>query len=268
MKNEQTIIQYKGLDWHYSDCIFLTDSGYCKCPSDLKPEGYPLPKDMNTPNSQNKIECNACKISPNGGICFEHRTSSHSQTAFVNSQSEPKSACCGAEKGFPPRGNPPQGHKSELCGKACSKCGKDFIPVDKSGDFVVNKNCKKCGWEGMISPTINSCPICKPFVPESEKDHTCDDKSKCMLCDKKFEKPPTETPEGMTEFEKTFISDIYYGKDHGFSKDFLYNFIQHQMEQGRQEEIARIVKMIEAIDDSGGGSGRRLKIQLLDQLKH
>lgn len=58
------IIQYqeKG-KWHYTDCIWITGSGGCMCPLDLKPENYPLPKDMN----------------------------------ISNSQSKPKSACCGAE---------------------------------------------------------------------------------------------------------------------------------------------------------------------------
>jgi len=43
---------------------------------------------------------------------------------------------------------------------------------------------------------------------------------------------------------------------------------QIDLEKIRQETINEVVKIVEAIDDSGGGSGRRIKIQLLEKLKN
>jgi hypothetical protein len=40
-----------------------------------------------------------------------------------------------------------------------------------------------------------------------------------------------------------------------------------EIEKARKDERKRIKKMVETIDDTGGGSGRRIKIQLLGWLK-
>lgn len=41
MKQPRNIIQYRNQDYHYSDCRFITDDGYCKCPVGLKPDTKP-----------------------------------------------------------------------------------------------------------------------------------------------------------------------------------------------------------------------------------
>jgi len=44
--------------------------------------------------------------------------------------------------------------------------------------------------------------------------------------------------------------------------------VDYAFAKGREETMEKVITMIENIDDSGGGSGRRIKAQLLNSLNH
>lgn len=50
-------------------------------------------------------------------------------------------------------------------------------------------------------------------------------------------------------------------------KSFTLAFITNLIEEVKREQVEEIADKIQGIDDSGGGSGRRLKIQILGYLE-
>jgi len=71
---EKKLVKYDGhRKWHYEDCRFIAeDAGVCNCPAGLKPEKYPLPKDMTTTEDKEmRWICAPCGISANVLTCLK-----------------------------------------------------------------------------------------------------------------------------------------------------------------------------------------------------
>lgn len=173
------------------------------------------------------------------------------------------SACCGKPKGTF------TGKKNEKWNNVCLKCGKPFIPVSEKECICAHKGNKHEQIEG-------KCGICIdcPFIHGIS---------------------PTKTPDWMEEFDdlyqekdmpysftlnrriKIFISSrIEEARKEGYEKGFDAGgqtkggtgriMYQRGLEQGRQEEKARIVRMIEGISSDWKSSGEIQKVYGADYL--
>lgn len=78
----------------------------------------------------------------------------------------------------------------------------------------------------------------------------------------------------LAEFDKVFsIKDNVWGKAKYGGGNTIYQpskvkqFISSALDKQHKADMEEVKKIVEGIDDNGGGSGRRLKIQLLNKLK-
>lgn len=143
---ETIIIQYQGQEnWHYNDCGWIANNiNDCFCPADLKPEGYPIPKDFKIEKPSFGKDCPCGKPTR----CFCHTDGGHAVCCEecknyckpVSSQSEPKSACC------------------EKCSRHDNFCVPSCYPKHcHFAGCVCHKHLHKCTGTG-------SCGRCNPNI--------------------------------------------------------------------------------------------------------
>lgn len=121
----------------------------------------------------------------------------------------------------------PKGVVTGYAGKFCfCEEYKNLHPVESSKECNLCSGCvvNFCECECHVSPQV-----------DNNKDHKCDDKSKCMLCDKKYED---------NNKEKTYTANEAYTIAHGYQqcphcKISIFQLLQNQ-KQALEEKIEKL----------------------------
>lgn len=136
--------------------------------------------------------------------------------------------------------------RNEKC--VCHKPQENGECTEECKNLGNHGHCTICGL--LTQPIVKcKCPERQngDWVSPQEKDHKCDNKSKCMLCEKKYE---VVSPE--SNWEQVFLEKFGYLEQGGKPNNGkVMNFIRQQKEksfaEGKREAVEEIKRKIEVL---------------------